>query len=161
MTPRSPGEIVVRPSLKLVRVGYTAVFVVVFVCVALYANTSAADRFPAWIAFAPVLLFLWPAKHHLRNRFNHMVLAGDKLRYETGVLSRAKRVIQLTKVQDVRCEQSMFQRILRTGNLSVETAGETSLLTIDNVDEPDRVVDQIMRAAHGDAQARGMSQGKQ
>ncbi len=160
MTEQSTGEIVIRPSLKLVRVGYTLVFVLVFVCVAIYANTSAADRVPAWVAFLPALLFLWPAKHHLRSRFTHMVLAGDKLRYETGVLSRAKRVIQLSKVQDVRCEQSVFQRMMGTGNLSVETAGETSLLTILNVDGPDRVVDEIMRAAHGDTQARGTTQGK-
>ena len=89
-----------------------------------------------------------------------MVLAGDKLRYETGVLSRAKRVIQLSKVQDVRCEQSVFQRILGTGNLSIETAGETSLLTIRNVDQPDHVIEEIMRAAHGDTQARSTTQGK-
>jgi uncharacterized membrane protein YdbT with pleckstrin-like domain len=157
---KQQAEIEIRPSMKLVRVGYTIVFVLVFVCVGLYANTSAADRFPAWVAFLPALLFLWPAKHNLRNRFTHMVLAGDKLRYETGVLSRTKRVIQLSKVQDVRCEQSVFQRMLGTGNLSVETAGETSLLTIRNVDEPDRVIEEIMRAAHGDTQARGVSQGK-
>jgi uncharacterized membrane protein YdbT with pleckstrin-like domain len=154
------GQIVIRPSMKLIRVGYTVVFLFVFGCVLIYANSSAVERFPAWVAFLPALLFLWPFRYHLRNRFTQMVLAGDKLRYETGILSRSKRVIQLTKVQDIRVEQSLAQRMLRTGNLSVETAGETSQLTMQNVDDPDQVTEEILRAAHGDAGDRSKPQPK-
>ncbi|MFB3776222.1 MAG: PH domain-containing protein [Bryobacteraceae bacterium] len=145
------SEIVIRPSMKLIRAGYTLVFAIVFVSVLVYANSSAAERYPAWVAFLPALLFLWPIRCHLQNRFTLMALAGDKLRYETGILSRSKRTIQLAKVQDVRVDQTLVQRMLGTGNLSVETAGETSLLTMGNVDDPDRVTDAILRAAHPEA----------
>ncbi len=144
----SGGEAVIRPSMKLIRAGYTAVFVVLFVCVLVYANSSASQTTPAWVAFLPALLFLWPLKYHLRNRFTQMVLSGDRLRYETGVLSRSKRNIQLSKVQDVRVEQNLAQRLLGIGNISVETAGETSLLTLRNVDNPDQVTEAILAAAH-------------
>ncbi len=79
-----------------------------------------------------------------------MTISGDKLRYETGILSRSKRNIQLTKVQDVRVDQTLGQRMLHTGNLSVETAGETSLLTVRNVDDPDLLAEELSRAAHGE-----------
>jgi membrane protein YdbS with pleckstrin-like domain len=154
------SEIVIRPSMKLIRVAYTLVFAVVFVCVLVYANSSAVDSVPAWVAFLPALLFLLPIQCHIRNRFTLMALAGDKLRYETGILSRSKRVIQLTKVQDVRVEQTLVQRMLRIGNLSVETAGETSLLTMRDVDEPDAVTEEILRAAHGDAGDRAKPQSR-
>ena len=152
------SDLVIRPSMKLMRLGYTSVFVLVFVCVLAYANSAAVKNVPAWVAFLPAFLFLWPLKYHLRRRFTRMVLSGDRLRYETGIFSRSKRVIQLTKVQDVRVEQTVTQRLLRIGNISVETAGEASLLTLRNVDDPDQVTEAILRAAHPDAGNRGASQ---
>ncbi len=139
--------IVIRPSMKLVRAGYTAIFCVLFVCVLYYTNWL-MPRVSAWVLLVPSLLLLWPLKYHLRNRFTQMLVAGDKLRYETGVLGRTKRVIQLSKVQDVRVVQTVTQRLLRLGDLSIETAGETSLLTIRNIDNPDAVTEEILRAAH-------------
>jgi uncharacterized membrane protein YdbT with pleckstrin-like domain len=155
----SPGQVVIRPSMKLVRAGYTAVFAILFVCVLAYTNW-ANPRVGPWVLLFPALLLLWPLKHHLECRYTHMTLAGDKLRYETGIMSRSKRVIQLTKVQDVRTDQTLSQRMLGTGDVSVETAGETSLLTIRNVDGPDRITDAILRAAHPETGERKSSQAK-
>lgn len=142
------AEIVIRPSMKLVRAGYTLVFSIIFICVFVFTNSKAFENTTAWVLLLPALLLLWPLKCHVQRRFTRMTLSGDKLRYETGILSRSKRNIQLTKVQDVRVDQTVLQRMLRTGNLSVETAGETSLLTIQNVDEPDRLAEELLRAAH-------------
>jgi uncharacterized membrane protein YdbT with pleckstrin-like domain len=144
-------EAVIRPSMKLIRAGYTLVFLIIFACVLVYTNSKAFEGTTAWVLLIPALLLLWPLKYHIRRSFTRMTLSGDKLRYEAGILSRSKRIIQLTKVQDVRVDQSVIQRMLRTGNLSVETAGETSLLTIQNVDEPDHVAEELLHAAHGDA----------
>jgi len=152
-------QLVVRPSMKLVRAGYTVVFIVLFLAVLAYTNSQDMQKLTAWVLLVPALLLLWPLKHHLRCRYTHMTLAGDKLRYETGILSRSKRVIQLTKVQDVRVDQTVTQRMLHTGDISLETAGETSLLTIRNVDNPDAVTSQILRAAHPETGERKAGQG--
>jgi uncharacterized membrane protein YdbT with pleckstrin-like domain len=154
-------EIVIRPSMKLVRAGYTLVFGVIFVCVFVYANIKAFENTTAWVLLVPALLLIWPLKYHILRRFTRMTLSGDKLCYETGILSRSKRNIQLTKVQDVRVDQSLAQRMLRTGNLSVETAGETSLLTMRNVDNPDLVAEELLRAVHGDGLEGKSKQPKQ
>ena len=79
---------------------------------------------------------------------------GDRLRYETGMTSKSTRTIQLSKVQDVRVDQSMAQRMFNIGNISIETAGEASRLTIENVDDPQALADEILnRAQHGAAQS--------
>ncbi len=104
--------------------------------------------FSTWMALPP-LLMLWPALHGLERRFTRITVAGDRLRYETGILSKSTRTIQLPKVQDVRVDQRLLQRLFDVGNLSIETAGETSSLTIDNVDAPQELADELLnRAQH-------------
>jgi len=57
-------------------------------------------------------------------------------------------------VQDVRVDQSLGQRLLQIGNLSIETAGEASRLTMENIDNPQQVADEIIDAAHGEEQKK-------
>jgi uncharacterized membrane protein YdbT with pleckstrin-like domain len=76
-------------------------------------------------------------------------VAGDKLRYESGVLSKTTRTIQISKVQDVRADRTLGQRLMGVGDVSIETAGETSRLTLPNVDHPQAVVDAIVDLAPG------------
>ncbi len=146
-TSESTGAMVIRPSMKLVRAGYWVVFFVFFASVLAYTNWG-TGRIGAWILAVPALLFLWPVSCHMTRRFTHLTLDGGSLRFESGILTKSKRVIPISKVQDVRVVQRLAQRVLSTGDISIESAGETSLLTIQNVDNPDRVTDAIMKAAH-------------
>jgi|GEM_PF-207891 len=142
----SNGQTAIHPSLKLVRAKYTVAFTVLFLCVLAYTNWL-IDRVSGWWLLAPGLLLVWPLLDHLRRRFTSLILAGDKLTYQTGVFSRSKRVILLAKVQDVRIEQTFIQRLWGIGDISVETAGETSLLTVRDLDSPDLVAEAILEAA--------------
>src|SRR5262249_13973732 len=100
-----------------------------------------------WVRlFLPVVL-LWPLIRWLRLRYTKAVIAGDRLRYETGMGSKSTRNIQLSKIQDVRVDQSITQRLYGVGNIAIETAGEASRLTLDNVDDPHKVADEIMTAS--------------
>ena len=96
-----------------------------------------------WIPWLPVLLLLWPFKRHLRNRLTKMTILDDRLRYETGFLSRTTRTILISHVQDVTVHQHIGQRIFGVGNLSIETAGESSRETIFNIDRPQEIADHI------------------
>jgi len=87
--------------------------------------------------FAGVLSFL-------RRRYTKATVTGDRLRYEVGATSKSTRNIQLTKVQDIRVDQGVFQRMLNIGNISIETSGETSRLTIPNVDRPQQICEDLM-----------------
>jgi len=140
------GQAVIHPSLKPARAKYTVVFTVLFLCVLAYTNWL-IDRVSGWWLLAPCALFAWPLLDQLHCSFTKLILAGDKLTYQTGVFNRTKRVILLAKVQDVRIEQTFTQRLWGTGDISVETAGEASLLTIRNLDSPDLVAEAILDAA--------------
>jgi uncharacterized membrane protein YdbT with pleckstrin-like domain len=75
-------------------------------------------------------------------------ITGDRLRYETGFTSKSTRTIQLSKVQDVRVDQTLMQRMFHVGNISIETAGEASRLTLVHIDNPQPLADEIMNRSH-------------
>jgi uncharacterized membrane protein YdbT with pleckstrin-like domain len=100
-----------------------------------------------WLPVAAPLVLLWPAERWLRRQFTKAVVTADRLRYEVGVTSKSTRNIQLSKVQDVRVDQRIAQRLWKVGDLSIETAGEASRLTIHNVDNPQALADEIMTRA--------------
>ena len=143
-------ELVIRPTTKFVRIGYLAVGLLLVAAVIGQSQwTDRPESVPPWlIPSIFVLLFLWPASKHLRQRFTTMSMLGDKLRYETGMLSKSTRTIQLSKVQDVTVRQSLTQRMAGVGDLSIETAGESSRLTFSNIDGPQAIADRIIDASH-------------
>jgi membrane protein YdbS with pleckstrin-like domain len=101
--------------------------------------------------FLPVvapLIFISPALYALKRQFTSVIVTGDRLRMETGAMSKSSRTIQLSKVQDVRVDQSVMQRAFRVGNVSIETAGEASRLVLNDVDNPQAVADQLLDRAH-------------
>ena len=142
-------ELTIRPSTKFIKIGYAAVIVLLVASIIAQNQITLPEGLPSWVIpgiFA--LLLLWPASRHWSQRFTKMTMVGDKLRYETGMLSKATRTIQLSKVQDVTVRQSLGQRMAGVGDLSIETAGETSRLTFPNIDSPQAVADRIIDASH-------------
>jgi uncharacterized membrane protein YdbT with pleckstrin-like domain len=135
----------IRPTLKFIQLGY-----VILALVALGIGVLVYLQAQVLYGFLALFLLLWPLARHLRQRSTKLSVNGDKLRYELGMLSRTTRTIQLSKVQDVTVSQSLSQRMAGVGDLSIETAGETSRLTIINIDRPQEVADKIMEIAqHG------------
>jgi uncharacterized membrane protein YdbT with pleckstrin-like domain len=104
---------------------------------------SIPSAWQPWIPWLPALLLLWPLKCHLRNRLTKMTILNDRLRYETGLLSRTTRTILISRVQDVTVHQRVGQRVFGLGDLSIETAGEASRLTISQIDRPQEIADHI------------------
>jgi membrane protein YdbS with pleckstrin-like domain len=146
-------DLTVRPTAKFLKAGFI-VAGLVFLGLEFLAYTllSNGDVSTSLILIPPVLVFLWPALRAIRRQFTKAVISGDRLRYETGMTSKSTRTIQITKVQDVRVDQGMLQRMFNIGDISIETAGETSRLTIVNVDNAQELADEILnRAQHGAA----------
>lgn len=139
-------EQVIRPSLKLIKAGYAAVVLLIVAAVVVHAKYLQDQQYPLLPA-ACALLLLWPIQRHIRSRFTKATFVGDKLRYESGFLSKSTQTIQISRVQNARVDQTLGQRILGIGDVSIETAGETSRLTIVNVDRPNEVADRIIAAS--------------
>ncbi|MGB9485877.1 MAG: PH domain-containing protein, partial [Terriglobia bacterium] len=126
------SEMIIRPTMKFIYLGYAVVVVIVVTLVVATMRMQWPTWIPSpwqpWIPWLPALLLLWPLKRHLRNRLTKMTILDDRLRYETGLLSRTTRTILISRVQDVTVHQRVGQRIFGVGDLSIETAGEASRL---------------------------------
>ena len=142
------ADTVIRPTGKFIKLGALALAAgILGVNIAWWTLNTKGDL-AGWAPAVLFVLLLWPGARLLRRRFTKATISGDRLRYETGLASKTTRTIQLSKIQDVRVDQSLVQRLLGVGDISIETAGETSRLTIGNVDAPQETADAIMNAAH-------------
>lgn len=141
------ADIVIRPSMKFIRAAYLAILVLILAAVAVhYKYLSDTEHLP-WLPIVTALLLIFPLKRHIQRQTVKITISGDKLRYETGLVSKSTRIIQLSKVQDVRVLQSIGQRIFSVGNVSIETAGENSRLVVENLDRPQQFAEQITDAS--------------
>ncbi len=143
--------------MKQVKAGYFLVVLVIVAAVVVHVEYLMPQGQVAWLPGVAVLLLILPIRRHIRRQSMKVTITGDKLRYEAGLLSKTTRNIQLSKVQDVRVDQSFGQRILGVGDISIETSGESSRLEVDNIDRPQTVADEIIAASqeHGSAQLGG------
>jgi uncharacterized membrane protein YdbT with pleckstrin-like domain len=140
-------EITVFPTAKFLKAGAilaALVFVGLEVMCLVSWNAAAGSSL---IMIVPVVLLVWPAYRAMQRRLTKAVITAERLRYETGLTSKSTRTIQLAKVQDVRVDQKMLQRLFDIGDISIETAGEASRLTLHNIDKPQPLADEIMNRA--------------
>jgi uncharacterized membrane protein YdbT with pleckstrin-like domain len=135
-------DLTILPTAKFIKLGAVLAAIVVVGLEVLYW-TQWNDG-PRWVMALPLLFMLWPAVRYFQRQYTKATITGDRLRYESGLASRSTRNIQLSKIQDVRVDQRVMQRIFGVGNLSIETAGESSRLTLMNVDKPQELADEIM-----------------
>lgn len=148
----------IRPSTTLVKVTYTVA--VLLAAAITYLGLSQNPKSNLWYATygVPALIFGIALKKHLGIMFIRMEVEGDRLKYETGMLSRTSRSVPLAKVQDVTVSQSLGQRILGLGDLSIETAGESSRITIHDIADPRGTAEQILsRTGHNQGRAKAAS----
>jgi membrane protein YdbS with pleckstrin-like domain len=141
----------IRASIKIIKVGYlVCLLAAIGIAVYLLAIQNQDERMWAWLAL-PALAALYLLVRHMRRRMVKLTIRDDRLRYEAGFLSKTTRTMELAKIQDVRVDQTVGQRLLNIGNLSLETAGETSRIVMTSVDRPHEAADRILalsRARH-------------
>lgn len=141
------ADVVIRPSMKFIKAGYVCALLVICAAVIIHFQYLARKYPTPYLPIASLLFLLWPIKRHLQRQTVTLTTAGDKLRYETGLASKSMRIIQLPKVQDVRVLQSLWQRTFGIGDISIETAGESSRLIVTNLDRPRELAEQITDAS--------------
>ena len=141
-------DLTIRPTRKFLKAGtiLTAlVFLGIEIAYFVYWRENENLRL---LPLVIPLIFIWPLERWLRLRSIRAYITGDRLRYETGIAARTTRTIQLSKLQDVRVDQGIWQRIFNIGDISLETSGETSRLTIFNIDRPQAVADELLNRSH-------------
>jgi membrane protein YdbS with pleckstrin-like domain len=135
----------VRPTLLFVKIGYALAALVGLVLVGLSAYFFGGYPFYLSLAVALALLLV-PAYHHLRRQMLRYTLTDSKIEINEGLLSQTTRNIPLRNIQDVTVKMSLFQRLLGFGDVVIDNAGgEGSTTVLDNIPEPRRHMDMILR----------------
>jgi len=135
-----------RQSLKAIKAGYLLCLLLELALGALWWWQQPNVTFWA-VAPIPFVLAVFVAIRHIRRRMTKITISSDRLHYETGLLSKVTRTVELIKVQDVRVSQTVSQRLFNIGDVSLETAGSSSRIVIDSVDGPQAVANHIMDMA--------------
>lgn len=136
---------VIRPSMKTVWAAYAVALAVVAGGTWLYYNYARNE--PRWLLAIPALAFLPPLKMHLQRRLVALRLVDDHLVLESGFFSRTRRTVDTAKIQDVTVKQTLGQRLLGTGDLMLEDAGEGGAMSIGNLDRPHQIADAILKSS--------------
>ncbi len=100
--------------------------------------------FPALgLAVVALLFFLMRYAKWVTTDF---VLTTDRLIYRKGVISRHGKEIPLERLNDVSYTQTLFQRLLRAGDLLVESGGERGQSHFGHFANPQDIQNEIHRA---------------
>ena len=141
----------ISTSVKTIQIGYiVCLLAAIGIAGYLLAIHNEDERMWALLAL-PALAAIFLMFRHIQRRLVKLTILEDRLRYEAGFLSKTTRTMELSKVQDVRVDQTVGQRMLNIGNLSLETAGESSRIVMPSVDRPHDAADRILelsRARH-------------
>ncbi|HUH06368.1 MAG TPA: PH domain-containing protein [Egibacteraceae bacterium] len=81
----------------------------------------------------------------LRWWFTQYVLTSERLIVRQGVLSRSGLEIPLEQINNVSFSQTIGERLLRFGDLVIESAGSTGQSQIDNIPDPQAFQSEIYR----------------
>ena len=146
---------VLRPSLKFVKLSYVLCLLLAVGIGVYLTMTPGLPDYATYTLLVPAILAFFTLVRHLQKRMVRITVLGDRLRYEAGLASKTTRTIELVKVQDVRMDQSIGQRMVNIGDLSIETAGSTSRIEIDSIDRPQEAADHILELARAQRTAPG------
>lgn len=138
--------LVIRPSIKGIILWYVlSAILLIGVVLLLFSRGFKPVELWALVAI-PLAIDLWASLKYVRLNARRLSLHGGILRLEDGLVSKSQRNIVLNKIRDVRVEQSLGQRLVGVGDLSVEAIGESGNITLENVDAPRQAADTILNA---------------
>ena len=136
-----------RSSLKFVKLSYVFCIVLAVAMAVFISMRPGTPQDAYWSLLLPAALLLFTAIRHIKRRMSSITITGDKLRFESGMFSKSTRSVELVKVQDVRVDQTFWQRMFGIGDLSLETAGGSSRIEMEQIDRPQEAADHILELA--------------
>ncbi|MGI9015526.1 MAG: PH domain-containing protein [Euzebya sp.] len=110
---------------------------------------------PLVVAAAAIPLaagLVWFGFRYVVWRTTHFVVTSDRVIYRSGVISKAGQNIPLERINNVAFSQSAFERMLRVGNLVIESAGETGRQVFQDVLDPSKVENRIYKEMESSAE---------
>ncbi|MFL6130384.1 MAG: PH domain-containing protein [Mycobacteriales bacterium] len=91
---------------------------------------------------------------YLRWRTTHYVLTTHRLMTRVGILSHSGRDVPLNRINNAMYEQSLLERVINSGTLVVESAGEDGQQVFKHIPDADQTQQLINRLVEGDHERR-------
>jgi uncharacterized membrane protein YdbT with pleckstrin-like domain len=86
-----------------------------------------------------VMLAIFPARPFTRWITSHFVVTTDRVIRRSGWIAKLWIEIPLEKISDVRYHQTIPERMIGAGDLTIESAGRSGQEQFENVRHPERV----------------------
>jgi uncharacterized membrane protein YdbT with pleckstrin-like domain len=106
------------------------------------------------LAVAALALIVAVLVPYLRWRTTHYVLTTHRLMTRVGILNHTGRDVPLNRINNAMYEQSFFERLINSGTLVVESAGEDGQQVFKNIPDADQTQQLINRLVEGDHDRR-------
>jgi uncharacterized membrane protein YdbT with pleckstrin-like domain len=137
----------IRPSIKIIKLGYILCLLLAVGIAVYLKQTGPTDPNFWWLLIIPGFLMLLLVMRHIKRRLTKLEIVNDRVRYESGFFSKMTRTEEVIKLQDVRVDQTLGQRMIGVGDLSFETAGGSSRIVMPSIDRPQAAADHILELA--------------
>ena len=134
----------VRPSSKFLIFGFVLEALLLVGAVSLWQTYG--EQYIYLLAI-PILLGTYTALRWIVKSSTRITVSDGRLRYQSGIASKTTRTLELSRIQDVTVHQSLSGRMLGIGSITVVTASETGSLSMEQIDSPQRVAEQILDLA--------------
>jgi membrane protein YdbS with pleckstrin-like domain len=119
---------------------------VVGILLVAYGGEGIGWDIPRWIVVALIVgTLIWLGARYAKWATINFVVTTDRVVYRSGVIAKTGIEIPLERVNTVFFNQSMFERMLGAGDLSIESGGETGKQTFSDVRKPSAVQNEIYR----------------
>ena len=121
------------------------------------AGAIAVLNLPDWLWYGVTALLvinlLWLLARLAKWATTQFVVTTDRLIYRSGVLAKKGLEIPLERVNNIHFNQGIFERMLRSGDLMIESGGERGQQSFSDIRKPALVQNEIYRQMEA-AQAR-------
>ncbi|HVF58130.1 MAG TPA: PH domain-containing protein [Pyrinomonadaceae bacterium] len=137
-----------NPTLLFIKFGYALAALGGIALVALLALIPRGWlEVPLYVSIPLGLsLLLIPAYQHIKRNMIRYTLTDSKIEIDRGFITRTTRNIPLRNIQDVTVTSTIFQRLLKFGDIVIDNASEVGGTTVlRNIPEPRRHADILLR----------------
>ena len=100
-----------------------------------------------WVAIIVLVVIAIPAVvvPYLRWRTTHYVITSHRVMVRRGILTKNGKDITLSKITDVSFQQTVLDRLIRSGSLHIESAGDSPDENLANIPRSNEVQQLINR----------------
>ena len=104
-----------------------------------------------WVieGIAVVLFIAYPVRRFIQWVTSHFVVTNERLMHRQGLIAKNSMEIPLDRINDVRFQQNVFERMIGAGDLVIESAGTRGQEVFSNVRHPENVQKVVYERSEG------------